>query len=201
MPRSNSVSSGRSFRRSETLPNSVCEPVTTTSALAVPLTTCVPIHSALVRAASGVSAARTAADFSAGKVSPVSVASSTNRSFDSTILQSPGTRSPAFRTTKSPGTIFSTGMSLGVPSRSTVALTCTMASNFSTARVALCSCQKPSRPLATTMVRMMRALTASCRKNDSPVANSSSTMIGLLNWPSSSATAFDRARGLRTLEP
>jgi len=42
-----------------------------------------------------------------GKVSPVKVASSTNRSLDSSTRQSPGTISPAFRLTISPGTISS----------------------------------------------------------------------------------------------
>ncbi len=66
MPRSKSVSSGRSFSRSDTLPNSVRLPVATTSAFALPLMTCVPIQSALVRWARGVSAASTPAIFSAG---------------------------------------------------------------------------------------------------------------------------------------
>ena len=66
MPRSNSVSSGRSFSRSETLPNSVFLPVPMTIALALPLTTWVPIQSALDRLPSGVSVTSTPIDFSAG---------------------------------------------------------------------------------------------------------------------------------------
>ena len=58
MPCSNSVSGGRSLSRSDTLPNSVSVPVRMTSALALPLTTWVPIDSALVRWPSGVSAGK-----------------------------------------------------------------------------------------------------------------------------------------------
>jgi len=96
--------------------------VRTTTAVAVPLTTWVPIQSALDRRASGVSAGSKAAAFSTGNVSPVSMASSTNRSLDSRSSPSPGTISPAFRMTTSPGTISSTGLSLELPSRRTAAL-------------------------------------------------------------------------------
>ena len=107
IPRSNSVSSGLSFSRSDTLPNSVFFAVKMTNTFAVPLTTCVPIQTVFVRCASAVSTGNTSTDFSTGKVSPVSMASSTNISFDSSIKQSPGTISPAFSKTISPGTISS----------------------------------------------------------------------------------------------
>jgi hypothetical protein len=54
------------------------------------------------------------------------------------------------RTTISPGTISSTGISLALPSRSTAAVIRTMESNFSTALLAPRSCQNPRRPLART---------------------------------------------------
>ena len=50
-PRSNSVSGGLSFNCAETWPNSVAAPVRTTTALAAPLTTWVPMNRVLVRLA------------------------------------------------------------------------------------------------------------------------------------------------------
>jgi hypothetical protein len=120
-PCSNSVSGGLSFRCSETLPNSVFAPVPVTSAWVVPLTTLVPKKRLFVRFPSGVVDGRVPAVFSAGKVSPVRDASFTKRSFDSRIRESPGIRSPALSLITSPGTISSTGISFGFPSRSTVA--------------------------------------------------------------------------------
>ena len=181
MPCSKSVSCGRSLSRSDTLPNSVSLPVRITSALALPLTTWVPIHSALVRWPSGVSA---------------------DKHRDRFLYRVGFTRQGCFIDKKIFGFLHQTvsgddisgvqnddisgdnlfdGNFLGPPSRSTVALICTMASNFSTALVALCSCQNPSRPLTRTMVRIMRALTGSCKKNDNPVANKRMRISGLLN--------------------
>ncbi len=54
-PRSNSVSGGRNFSRSEILPNSASFPVKTTTAVALPLITWVPMNRLLVRLLSGVS--------------------------------------------------------------------------------------------------------------------------------------------------
>ena len=201
MPCSKSVSSGLSFNRSDTLPNSVVLPVPTTSAVAVPLTTWVPIQSALDRCPRGVSAGSTAAAFSTGNVSPVSMASSTNRSLDSRTSPSPGTTSPAFRMTISPGTISSTGISLELPSRRTAALIRTMESSLSTAFDAPRSCQNPSKPLMTTMNIMTPASTRSPRSNDNPVATNRMRMIGFPNCLSRSDHTSDRFGGLSRFAP
>ena len=120
-------------------------------------------------------------DFSTGYVSPVSVASSTNKSLDSIIRQSPGIISPPLRIITSPGTISSTGISFWLPSRSTIAFICTIASNFSIALAAPRSCQNPRRPLMKTIARIMNTSTGSFRKNDNPAAKRSMRVMGLLN--------------------
>ena len=79
--------------------------MTDLAALATPLTTCVPKNSEFVRWFNGALGVNVVTNFSAGKLSPVSGASSTNRSLDSSRRQSPGIRSPARSRTTSPGTI------------------------------------------------------------------------------------------------
>jgi hypothetical protein len=190
MPRSNSVSGGRYLSRSDTLPNSVAFPVRTTSTSAEPLMTCVPMNSELVRFASDVSAGRSAGIFSAGYDSPVNGASSTYSSLDETTLQSPGTPSPAFRMTMSPGTMSSKGTSFSLPSRRTVAFSSTSARRSSTAPDASYSCQKPSTPLKSTMTMMMVESTGSPRKKESTAANSKIRMIGLVNCFMNSVAAL-----------
>ncbi len=190
MPCSNPVSGGRSRSDSEILPSSVSPPVRATKSLAVPLTTLDPRKRQFVRRPSGVSGGRAPADFSTGKVSPVRVASATNRSVSSRTRPSPGMMSPAFRSTTSPRTTCSTGTSRGWPSRRTVALIWTRASSFSRASAARHSCQKPSKPLPRTMARMMRASLASPRKSDRTAAKRRIRTMGLLNWARSRETMF-----------
>ena len=199
MPRSKSVSGGRSWRRSEILPNSLSLPMATTSAVALPETTWVPRKTKFVRLASGVAAGSTATDFSAGNVSPVSVASSANRSRDSSRRQSPGAVAPAERSTTSPGTMLASGSSTCAPSRSTFAFTSTSESSFSTAPAAPRSCQKPSRPLASTIARMIIASTLSCRKTEMRAAATSIRTIGLENCPSNSVKVSVRFFGTSRL--
>ena len=67
------------------------------------------------------------------------------------------------------------------PSRMTAALIRTERSSFSTASAAPRSCQKPSRPLARTIARMIEASTGSRRKKDSPAAKKRIRIMGLLN--------------------
>ncbi len=84
----------------------------------MPLTTCVPMKTHVGPLGQRrARRARTPGSFSTGNVSPVSVASSTKRSLDSSSRQSPGMMSPAASTTTSPGTTSSTGTSAGLPSR------------------------------------------------------------------------------------
>ena len=73
-PCSNSVSAGRTERRCAMAPNSVARPVRTRSAVAAPLTTCVPRSTVFVRRRSGASAGTVPEVFSAGYDSPVSAA-------------------------------------------------------------------------------------------------------------------------------
>ena len=122
------------------------------------------MNRALSRPARAVSTGRRPGCFSTGYVSPVSAASSTNRSRASSSRQSPGMMFPAARRTTSPGTTCSTGTSTSAPSRRTVAFTWTMASSLATASAAPFSCQKPRKPLTATMTRMMMASGASCQE-------------------------------------
>ena len=110
-PRSNPVSGCLCSSRSEILPNSVSGPVRTTTAVANPLMTLVPRKTEFTRWPSGVGSGSTPHDFSAGKLSPVSTASFTNRSRAVSSRQSPGMRSPARKRTTSPGTTASSGTS------------------------------------------------------------------------------------------
>ena len=74
-----------------------------------------------------------------------------------------------------------------------------MASNFSTALVALRSCQNPSRLLTRTMVRIIHASTGSRKNKDKPVAKTRMRRIGLLHCASRSVTTSDRLWGLADL--
>jgi hypothetical protein len=168
---------------------------------AVPLTTWVPMNTELVRWAIGASGATSPGSFSTGNVSPVRVAWSTKRSLDSRIVESPGMRSPASSTTTSPGTTSATGTSISFESRSTVALTWTMASSFSTASAAPFSCQKPRTPLRKTIARMMLASATSLRKSARMAAKTSIRMMGLLNWLKKSSAVLLRLRSAIALGP
>ena len=200
-PCSNSVSGARSLSRSATLPNSVPVPVRTTTATALPLTTCVPMKSVFARWPRAESEATGPAVFATGYVSPVRAASSRKRLFDSSSRQSPGTFLPADRAMTSPGTSSETGTSFWAPSRSAVAFVCTTSSSLSTACEAPRSCQNPSAPLARTMTRMIRASAESWTKYESPAAKRRMRMSGLLNWPSRRATSPARLRDLRAPGP
>ena len=180
-PLSNSVSGDLSLRRSDILPNSVSFPVPIIRADAVPLITCVPIHSEFFLALRGVSSGTAPTCFSTGYVSPVRAASSIFSESDSRRTQSAGTTAPAFRITTSPGTSSSTGTNTCLPSRSTVVLILTTSRSFATASLAPRSCQNPRSPLIRTMVRIIMASTVSLRKKDSPIAKNRMIIIGLLN--------------------
>src|SRR4051794_37300176 len=71
MPRSNSVSGGRSARRWAMAPYSVCRPVAVTTHSALPLRTLVPRYTQFSRSRTGAAAATVPARFSAGKLSPL----------------------------------------------------------------------------------------------------------------------------------
>ena len=182
-------------------PNSVLAPVSTTTAVAVPLTTCVPRYTAFMRCASGASGALVPACFSAGYDSPVSAAWSTKRSFASSSRASPGMFAPAARWTMSPGTTCSRGMSRVRPERVTMEVVWIIASSRWTAVDARCSCQKPRSALAPKIPRMMPPSARSPSASDSVAATSNRIAIGLLNCAPSSRSATRSARGAATLGP
>ena len=159
------------------------------------------MKSTFVRLASAASAASTPGSFSAGYVSPVSVASSAKRSFASSSRQSPGMMSPASNMTTSPGTTSSTWTSTGLPLRMTRASIWTMARSLATALLAPRSCQNPSRPLTATMLRMMMESVRSPRKILMIAAKIRMRIIGLLNCVSSRRRVVVLRLAARVLGP
>ncbi len=144
----------------------------TTTAVAVPLTTLVPMKqmfgsssrscwSAAIRLADFSRTAPRVSYFSTGSASPVSTAWLMNRSRDSIRRMSAGIMSPADRRTMSPTTSSPMGISRSSPRiprssrRSTVAVFRTMALSASAALPERYSCQKRIRPLTRTMQRTM----------------------------------------------
>ena len=73
------------------------------------------------------------------------------------------------------------GTSISWPSRKTLALVVTIASNFCNALAALCSCQNPNSPLIRTITRMITASVGSRRKKERAAAPIKISVIGLLN--------------------
>ena len=124
-------------------PNTACAPVCTTTAVAVPLATCVPMNAMLRKASVSVPGASTSGYFSTGRDSPVRADSLTKKSRADSTRTSAGTRSPADRCTTSPGTNCAIGTSrvsvpvwpprsaalatVAPPRRKTVAVVCTIA--------------------------------------------------------------------------
>ncbi len=129
------------------------------------------------------------------------MASFTKRSFESSILQSPGIIPPADKSTTSPGTTSSMGITAAVPSLSTETFILTMLRRFFTAFAAPYSCQKPSKPLTKTIASMMRASTGLLRKNESTAAKSRIMIIGLLNWERRIGSQAVSTGGFRMLWP
>ena len=139
-------------------PKYVLRPVVTTAAAAVPLSTFVPMKQTLL-SSSGATPARVsgASNFSTGNDSPVRLAWLMNRSFAESTRTSAGIMSPAAKTTTSPGTICSRGISRCRPSRTTVAVMLIIALSFAAAASARDSCQNRKSTLKTTIALIMIA--------------------------------------------
>jgi hypothetical protein len=163
-------------------PNWVDPPVATTTQRAAPLCTLVPRNTQFARWASVAEGATGAALFSTGKLSPVSIASPTKKSFASRITASAGTRLPAERSTRSPGTISWRGTVTGVPSRITRARERTRAPSAAAAVCALYSLTYPIAVAATTTAKTMPASIHSAVSADAAAAKTSSSRRGLLSW-------------------
>jgi hypothetical protein len=93
------------------VPKKVRAPVATTSTVAEPETTLVPMKTRLSAASGSVTASSARACFSTGRLSPVMAAWLTNRSLAASTRASAGTMSPADRATTSPGTSRAIGSS------------------------------------------------------------------------------------------
>ncbi len=181
-PRSKLVVTSRPRNSAESRPNSDAVAVWTTSAEPVPVSTCVPMNTALVLADSGASCATASPFLATGYDSPVSTDSSTSSPVDVSTRQSAGTTLPGVSSTTSPTTSWSVGISVSSPSRSTCVMGCTCDVSASTALPALCSCQNPRVPLAAMMPRMMRASMTSPSRSETTVAPMSMSTMGLVNW-------------------
>ena len=184
MPRSNSVSGGCNLMLAKTFPNSVARPVRTTSALLLPLMTCVPMKRGLVRRARAVSREKARHLF-------YRIGLTRQRGFvDEQIaaFQEP-TISRNDRACREEHDIAGNNLldrhgllgavaqhaHLGLDNRAQLAM----------ALAGPCSCQKPRSPLAMTMARIMAASFASPRKAERIAAEIRIRMIGLLNCSSS----------------
>ena len=104
----------------------------TTTAVAVPLSTLVPMKQMFLSSVGELSSFVSGSwNFSTGSDSPVRLPWLTKRSFEDSSRTSPGIMSPAASLTMSPGTKSRSGISLAAPSRTTVAVTWIMALSFS----------------------------------------------------------------------
>ena len=157
----------------------------TTSAVAEPETTFVPMKTRL-RCSSGVASApppsagaRRWANFSTGSDSPVSADCAMNRSRAASTRQSAGIMSPADSSTRSPGTSWRIGISCGV-CRSTVAVLLTIALSSSAARIERCSWTKRIAVLSTTIAPMTIVVFRSAVAYETSASVVSSRLNGFL---------------------
>ena len=130
-PFSNVVLGGLLSRSLAIWPSTVSAPTATTTALALPLTTLLPIKARFAVSVRDRLFSAGAASFSTGSLSPVSADWLTNRSLALSILRSAGIMSPADRQTRSPTAISSMGISVLTPARSTHDVVCIMLPSFS----------------------------------------------------------------------
>ena len=137
----------------------------TTTAVAVPLSTLVPMKQMFLSSVGELAVLGSGSwNFSTGNDSPVRLPWLTKRSLEESTRTSPGIMSPADSLMMSPGTRSRSGISFAAPSRTTVAVTWIMAFSFAAAASARASCRKRSPTLSTTMA----AITVPARA--SPVA-------------------------------
>ena len=162
-----------------TAPKKLRAPVWTTSAVAVPETTLVPMKTRLAwaRGSGSCSGPANCANFSTGSDSPVKAAWEMNRSRAVSRRQSAGIMSPADSSSTSPSTSFLIGTSRR-PCRITVAVLLTSAFSDSAARLDRCSCTKRSAVLSATMVLITTVALRSCVAQDTAARAVSSRLNG-----------------------
>ena len=134
----------------EMRPSSVRPPVLTTTAVAVPYVTSVPLKAMPVWSPRAASASTAEVDFSTGTDSPVRTASSMRRFLVCSRRRSAETLSPDASMTTSPGTSSDTGMVAVCPALRTVTFCGTISRSASIAWLARSSCTKPMMLLITT---------------------------------------------------
>ena len=138
-------------------PTAVSMPVAATTPAPAPAVTAVKAKAVFFRSPRGACFPHRAwASFSTGRDSPVKADSSVCRSTDLRSRRSAGTRSPAWRITRSPGTSWALSTTWRLPSRTTVAWG---EESFRRAAMALSarhSWKVPMQALAVTMARMIR---------------------------------------------
>ena len=156
-------------------------PVATTSAVAVPETTLVPMKSRLFCSSVAWWVAVLAwATFSTGSDSPVMADCATNRLRELSTRQSAATMSPADSATTSPGTSVRMGTSLAWPWRITVAVLLTMALRLSAVRRERPSCTKRMPVLKATITAITVVPLASPVVKDTAASAVSSRLKGFL---------------------
>lgn len=133
--------------------------------------------------------------------SPVRAASSTARFTATLTRQSAGTRSPARRTTTSPGTTSRASMLRSAPSRITCARGAAIRRSASSARSARYSCTKPSSTANRTIAAMTIASMACPSTPGSSVATRRIRIRTFLNCAASVCHADVRATSCSSLNP
>ena len=137
-------------------PKSVSSPVATTTAVALPEMTFVPMKARSLQSVRFSKSSTGSGVFSMGSLSPVRDDWATKRSFASSTRTSAGIMSPADSLTMSPTTTSSSSISRSPPGwRTTVQVVVIMASSFSAALPLRVSCTKRSVPERITMTEMM----------------------------------------------
>ncbi len=179
---------------SATAPISVDMPVAATQASARPRVTTVFMNNAPDRSARGPPSCGPPTSFSTATDSPVRLDSSTSRERATTRRASAGTRSPASRRTRSPGTSSTAGISRSWPSRRTRADATSIDRRAARLFSARFSWTNPSTAFRIRTKVMTAASLTSPTAPASTAATIRTTTRRLRNWSRNSATA-DRDEG------
>ena len=168
--------------RTPILPTSVRAPVSVTSNRPRPSVIVVPRKAILRRSPSAASSSRSgSAVLVTALDSPVRAASSICNRTHSTMRPSAGTRAPAARTIRSPGTNSAAGISFSVPSRITWATRTDCFCRADNARAAFHSVKKPMPAFRTMTTRMATASRISPMAKAIAVAPTSKATMRLWN--------------------
>ena len=157
-------------------------PVFTTRPLPQPSTTSVPIKHMFFCAKISLFSAILFSSFNIAIDSPVSMASSTLKLFDSNSLISAGTLSPASMITTSPGTSSLESIILSFPSLITLLLVTAIFFRDLIAFSAFISSTKPKIAFKTTIAKMVIASMCSPTKKEMRAATRRTMIKGLVNW-------------------